>query len=85
MEGAVSRVRGWLEARGPDMIGGRVKPAPQFRTMQPFGLHEDHVLHRPSCEVHLPDMVTFKCSLGALLAEPDHELAVHDADEHMPS
>src|SRR5262249_20193015 len=48
------------------------------------GLQEDHVLHRPSGEVHLPDMVKLKCSLGGLIADPDHELAAYDAGEHVP-
>jgi hypothetical protein len=53
--------------------------------VQARGLHEDHVLHRPSGEVHLPDMVKFKCSLGGLVADPDHQLAAYDAGEHVPA
>jgi hypothetical protein len=52
--------------------------------VQPGGLYEDHVLHRPSGEVHLPDMVKFKCPLGGLGRDPDHELAARDAGEHTP-
>ena len=32
-----------------------------------------------------PDVVNFKCLLGGLVAEPDHELAAHDAYEHVPA
>lgn len=49
---------GLLRGEGPGMIGGRSDPALEGRAAQPFGLYEDHVLHRPSGEVHLPDMVT---------------------------
>ena len=61
-----ARCSGGLGGEGPGMVGGRGDPALQRRAVQPGGLHEDHVLHRPSGEVHLPDVVELKCPLGGL-------------------
>src|SRR5215469_9246785 len=76
---------GQFRAKGPGIVGGRGDPAFQRRAVQPRRLHEDHVLHRPPGEVHLPDMVKFQCTLGGLVADTDHQFATNNASEHVPS